>query len=208
MRNRHLAVLGAAVVALVLPAGCGGADKPAAGGQPVPAATAAEETSAAAEDAGQATSAARPDACTLVSKADAEKLAGTRLDDAVAVRESCTYTAPVTGPTAQVEVYVGDGAKKYLDIERDLGHEVRALSGVGDEAHVTMEAFFIRKGDVWLAVRLMRLNDPAANRKPLGGPRPRRRRPAVRRPPRSTRGTEVLVPTTGPPVAVRGHARR
>ncbi|MEU5723646.1 hypothetical protein [Micromonospora sp. NPDC047738] len=171
MRGRHLAVLGVAVVALVLPTACGGSDdKPAAGGKPAPT-TAAEPATGENSPAGEESSpaSALPDACTLVSKADAEKLAGTPVDDAVAVRESCTYTAPVTGPTAQVEVYVGDGAKKYLDIERDLGHEVRPLSGVADEAHLTLEAFFIRKADVWVAVRLVRLNDPAENRKPLEG---------------------------------------
>ncbi|SBT51888.1 hypothetical protein [Micromonospora narathiwatensis] len=166
MRKNRLAVLGLTVLALTVPVGCGGSDdKPSAGGQPAPGpATSAE---AVTEEPTPSGPAALPDACSLVRKPEAEKLAGTGLDDAQAVQDTCTYTAPVTGPTGQVEVYVGDGAKKYLDIERDLGHEVRPLSGVGDEAYATLEGFFINKGGVWVAVRLVRLNDPAENRQAL-----------------------------------------
>ncbi|SCL44302.1 hypothetical protein GA0070606_0227 [Micromonospora citrea] len=167
MRVRRLPTLALAVLALALPAGCArSADDAPAAPAPVPAtasaATAEGETATAAP-------AALPDACGLVTAAEAEKLAGTPLDDAVPVRDTCSYTAPVDGPTAQVEVYVGDGAEKYLGIERDLGHEVRPLSGVGDEAHLTAEAFFVRKARVWVAVRLVRLNDPEENRAPLEG---------------------------------------
>lgn len=164
MRTRLLPALALAAALLALPAGCGRTDDPPAAAAP-PASPAPAEPEPGATEA--APSAAPPDACALVSRAEAQRLAGTPVDAAVPVRESCTYTAPVTGPTAQVEVYVGDGAKKYLDIERELGHEVRPLAGVGDEAHLTAEAFFIRKGDVWVAVRLMRLNDPQENREPL-----------------------------------------
>ncbi|MFU8871660.1 hypothetical protein [Micromonospora sp. SL4-19] len=165
MRKNHLTVLGLAVVVLAVPVGCGSSDdKPAGDGRPAAAAASAEPTT---EESGPAGPAALPDACSLVLKPDAEKLAGTGLDDAQAVRDTCTYTAPVTGPTAQVEVYVGDGAKKYLDIERELGHEVRPLSGVGDEAYATLEGFFINKAGVWVAVRLVRLNDPEENRQGL-----------------------------------------
>ncbi|MFG1656398.1 DUF3558 family protein [Micromonospora chersina] len=164
MRTRLLPALALAAGLLALPAGCGRTDDPPAAAAP-PASSAPTEPEPGATEA--APSAAPPDACALVSRAEAQRLAGTPVDAAVPVRESCTYTAPVTGPTAQVEVYVGDGARKYLDIERELGHEVRPLAGVGDEAHLTAEAFFIRKGDVWVAVRLMRLNDPQENREPL-----------------------------------------
>ncbi|MET8908769.1 hypothetical protein [Micromonospora sp. NPDC004551] len=166
MRSRLLPALALAVALLAPIAGCGADDPPAAADAPVAAAPAQPEPEST-EATEAPPSAAPPDACALVSRADAQRLAGTPVNAAVPVRESCTYTAPVTGPTAQVEVYVGDGAKKYLDIERELGHEVLPLAGVGDEAHLTAEAFFIRKGDVWVAVRLMRLNDPQENREPL-----------------------------------------
>lgn len=147
------------VLILALAAGCGG-ETP----QPTTAAPASDPAVKAVEPSAAA---ALPDACKLLTKADAEKLAGTPLEDAVPVRETCTYTGPVTGPTAQVEVYVGDGAKKMLDIDRDLGHAFTPLAGIGDEAHLEDGAVFLRKGTVWVAIRLVRLDDPAAFRKPL-----------------------------------------
>ena len=58
---------------------------------------------------------ALPDPCVLVGKADAVRLAATPLDDGVKAGTSdnlsCTYVGPPTGPTAQVEFFVGDGAK-------------------------------------------------------------------------------------------------
>ncbi len=107
------------------------------------------------------------DACALVTKQEAEKLAGTPLDDAVPGGESCTYTGPVSGPTAQVEIYVGDGAKKILDIDRDLDHEFETLSGIGEEAYLEDGAVFVNAAGVWVAIRLVRLEDPALYRKPL-----------------------------------------
>lgn len=108
-----------------------------------------------------------PDPCALVTKADAEKLAATPLEDKVQVAQTCSYTGPVSGPTAQVEVYVGDGAKKMLDIDRDLGHAFTSLSGIGAEAHLEDGAVFFLHSGVWVAIQLVRLDDPAVFRKPL-----------------------------------------
>ncbi|MFC0505535.1 hypothetical protein [Micromonospora costi] len=158
-----LLVMTAVAVAAV--AGCGGKDEEPA---PPAAAPPAVETTAEAAVAESPTAAAPTvDACSLVTKAEAEKLAGTRLDDAAPVRETCSYTGPVTGPTAQVEIFVGDGAKKILDIDRQLGHEFTPLSGVGDEAYLEDGQVFINKAGLWISIRLVRLNDPAENRKPL-----------------------------------------
>ncbi|WP_435588005.1 hypothetical protein [Micromonospora aurantiaca (nom. illeg.)] len=171
MRTRRLIALALAAALFTASAGCGGDEPPAAGGTvpgagtPVadPAGEAPAEPSAEPVDG----AADAPQACTLVSKDDAERLAGTPLEEPVVAGQSCTYTGPVSGPTAQVEVFVGEGAKKYLDIERQLGHEIRELTGTADEALLTYEAFFLRKGELWVAVRLMRLNDPQENRAPL-----------------------------------------
>ena len=102
------------------------------------------------------------DPCKLVSKADAEKLAGTKLQDAVLVEgddPSCTYSGDPSGPTAQVEVFLNDGAKKYLDIDRTLGHDFTTLSGIGDEAYYEEFTIFFRKGARWGAIHLVRLLD-------------------------------------------------
>jgi hypothetical protein len=157
-----------AVLAILGPAGCGQSGSKQAQA-PRDNADAAQEATTAppTQDATSASARASVDPCMLVTKQEAEQLAGTPLDSAKPVRETCTYTGPVTGPTAQVEVFVGDGAKKYLDIERDLGHELRPLGGVGDEAYAENEAVFVNKSGTWVSVRLVRLNDPAENRKPL-----------------------------------------
>jgi hypothetical protein len=110
------------------------------------------------------------DPCQLVTKADAEQLAGTQLNPAVAIEgesPSCTYSGPVTGPLAQVEVYVGDGAKKILDIDRELHHTLTAVQGIGDEAYEEDGAIFLRKSDQWVAIRLVLLQDPKLSREPL-----------------------------------------
>ncbi|MFC3502487.1 DUF3558 family protein [Micromonospora krabiensis] len=169
-RNRPARTALAAVAVVVLLGGCGADDDGAApsGGDQNAAAT----PTAAVEPAPEPTSAEPStapavDPCALVTKQEAEKVAGTRLEDAVASPESCSYTGPVTGPTAQLEVYVGPGAKKILDIDRELKHEFTPIAGAGDEAYAEDGAVFVNKGGVWVAIRLVRLDDPALFRKPL-----------------------------------------
>lgn len=101
------------------------------------------------------------DPCKLVRRADAEKLAGTPVDAPVRGEHACTYTGPVTGPTAQVEIYVGLGAKKQLDIEHTLGHPVRKVPGVGDEAWISENGVYVRKGQLWVSVLVVLLEDPS-----------------------------------------------
>ncbi len=153
------------VIAVLGVSACGKSDPlPAAPGAPAAASNPAgttpgePQTGPAVDDI---------DPCALVTKEEATVLAGTPVDPAVRVRETCTYTAPVTGPTGQVEVYVGDGAKKQLDIDRDLGHEFVPVPGAGDEGWYEDGSAFVRKGNIWVSVRLVRLNDPAENKKPL-----------------------------------------
>ena len=81
---------------------------------------------AAASSGGSAPAslAAAPDPCALLTKSEADTLAGTKLQAATdagsgGVKTLCQYTGDPSGPTAQVEVIVGDGAKKALDIDRD-----------------------------------------------------------------------------------------
>ncbi|MCW3815847.1 DUF3558 domain-containing protein [Micromonospora sp. DR5-3] len=164
-------ILPAACAAVLLLAGCGGSDDgapPASGDRAAPATdTPTADGSATGTPPSDAPAAPTVDACSLVTKKEAEQLAGTKLQDAVPVRETCTYTGPVTGPTAQVEVFVGDGAKKFLDIERELGHDLKPLPGVGDEAYAEDGAVFVQASGVWFSIRLVRLDDPAKFRQPL-----------------------------------------
>ncbi|WP_408630753.1 DUF3558 family protein [Micromonospora coxensis] len=154
-----------AVMILAL-TGCGRTDPappPPDVGQPAVEAPA----TAGDHDGVTATPARTVDPCALVPKAAAERLAGTPLQDPVAAPGSCTYTGPVSGPTAQVEVYVGPGAEKILDIDRALGHDLKPVPGVGDEAYIEDGAVFVAAGDVWIAIRLVSLADPTASRQAL-----------------------------------------
>ena len=107
------------------------------------------------------------DPCTLVTKAEAQKLIGTGLQDGVVAGQetdapSCTYTGPTTGPTAQVEVHTGPGAKKYYELQRDgLSHQMQAEAGIGDEAWIDKDdmSIFVRKGDAWFVIHLVVLDD-------------------------------------------------
>ncbi|MFI7608427.1 DUF3558 family protein [Micromonospora sp. NPDC049366] len=168
-RNRPARTALAAVAAVVLLGGCGSddGDAPSGGDQNIAASPTAVAEPEPEPSSAEPSAAPTVDPCALVTKQEAEKVAGTRLEDAVASPESCSYTGPVTGPTAQLEVYVGPGAKKILDIDRELKHEFTPIAGVGDEAYAEDGAVFVNKGGVWVAIRLVRLDDPATFRKPL-----------------------------------------
>jgi len=64
-------------------------------------------------------------------------------------------------------VYIGPGAKKTLDVERELKHRFVRVAGIADDALEETNAIFLRKGDLWVALELVRLNDAATNRRPL-----------------------------------------
>ncbi len=124
---------------------------------PTTTATAAPETTTTA-------AAAKLDACALVTKTQAESVIGTPLQDALSVAnadvDSCTYPGDPTGPTAQVEVFVGAGAKKFYDDDNTvLQHTFTDVPGLGDESHEEDYALFFRKGTTWVALRLTSLDD-------------------------------------------------
>lgn len=110
-----------------------------------------------------------PNPCNLVSKAEAEVLAdrdlqaGVPSGDEKGVPTLCQYTAPPDTPgVAQVSIGVGDGALKFLQIDRDtLGHTFTQPAGIGDEAWQEDGHIFVRKGATWVSVELVTLDaDP------------------------------------------------
>lgn len=155
-------------------AGCGSsAGDDVAAPSPSSAQTNAATPPAAATTVATAPSSAPPategsaDPCGLVSPQEAQQLAGTPLLSPAAVDETCTYAAPPNGPTAQVEVRVGQTALAYYTAERATGHEMQPLSGVGDQAFIWDYAVFVAKGAKRVSINLVRGNDPAENRGPL-----------------------------------------
>jgi hypothetical protein len=150
-----------AVVAASLALGaCGGSSKPAA------STTTQPQTSTVPPSTTSTTAApvVNPDPCTLVTHAEAEKLAETPLAAAVKAGSGdqllCQYTGPPTGPTAQVEIFSGPGVKKSLDIDRGLGHAFTTLTGIGDEAYLEADNVFVRKGTNWAGINVVLLDVP------------------------------------------------
>lgn len=167
---RRVRSLSAALLALLVLAGCGGGDDDDQA--TVDDESIFDDTVAGQTTVEETTTSAPPppaaiDACTLVSKQEAEAVAGAALEDATPAPESCTYVGPPTGPVAQFEVYVGDGAYKFLEIDRDLAHEFEPITGAGDEAVIEDGTAFVRKGNVWVALRVVRLDDFAVYKQSL-----------------------------------------
>lgn len=160
----RIGMVGMFVLAL---AGCGGQAPPPVTVTVTAPATVEVATGEATESAPETVPGGQPDPCSFVAKAEAEQVTRTPLQDAVAAGASCVYTGPVDGPVAQFEIGVGPGAKKQLDIERALGHTLTPVPDVGDETLLMETDFsyvFIRKGDLWVSLHLVLLNEPAQNR--------------------------------------------
>ena len=118
----------------------------------------APATTPTGDDSGGAAAGGK-DPCSLLTKAEADHVAGVTLQPAKRELETCTFATPTTGATGQLEIYVGDGAKKYYDIDNvTLGHDFRDVAGIGDEAHLESDALFFRSGTTWVGLRVLRLD--------------------------------------------------
>lgn len=74
--------------------------------------------------------------------------------------DRCTWPTPPTGHVGQVEVGLGDGAKKAYDIDNKvLHHEFKTVAGLGDEGYSENAAVFFRVGETWVALNVVRLDD-------------------------------------------------
>ncbi len=112
------------------------------------------------------------DACTILPQADAEAVLGLALPDRLSAAtsdvSSCSYTADPNGPVGQAEIYVGPGALKQLELDRDvLEHVFTQPDGIGDEAWLEDGMIFARTGETWVSIRVVSLDDPARFVDPL-----------------------------------------
>jgi len=163
MSNRRARLwAGIVVLCALCLSGCGGDDEEpaAAPGSAYETVTGDPEAPPADEPPPTTTASALPAPCDLVTKKEAEKLAGTPVAAPAKGPESCTFTGPPDGPLGQFELYLGDGAKKFLDIDVQLDHEFTGLPDVGDEALLEDGAVFFRVGETWVALKVTRLDDP------------------------------------------------
>ncbi len=105
------------------------------------------------------------DPCALITRDEANALAGVVVQDPEPAGQPpvrCVWPTPVTGTIGQVEIDVGDGAKKSYDIDATtLEHDFATIADLGDEAYAEDGAIFFRKGDTWVAIHLVSLDDPA-----------------------------------------------
>lgn len=127
----------------------------------------------AADTAGEATTTSPPtsasssvrdlDPCKLLTQEQANELMGRELQPALPADSGddrrCTYPTPTSGSVAQVELAIGPGAKKFFDIEKELGHEFTPVAGIGDEAEIESGAIFFRVGSTWAALNIVTLDD-------------------------------------------------
>ncbi len=174
MRSTIAVVLAAALVTGACSTTTGGSGTPAS---PIAAASISGSTSASISGSTSASTSAAPvttasvplpsvapqqltlNPCTLVTKHDADKIAGVNLLKAIRAAESCTFPTPTSGAVGQFEIYVGDGAKKAYDIDHtELHHVFKTEAGVADEAHLENGAIFFRKGTTWVELHVVRLD--------------------------------------------------
>jgi hypothetical protein len=126
-------------------------------------------TKATATSVPLATEAPLPDPCSLLTQDEADGLAGVKLGAPLpegTPPTNCVWPTPLTGSVAQVEVGVGDGAKKFFDIDKiTLAHDFTQIPGIGDEAWQESDTVFVRTGSLWFSLHLVKLdtnpNDPA-----------------------------------------------
>jgi hypothetical protein len=168
------------LVMVVTVAACGGgAALPSSGAvqttQPTGTAASAQPSAAGSVEPSATEPLAQPtvgtiDPCSLITQDEADGMVNSKLLDPLPQGEPpvrCVWPTPLEGPTAQVEIDVGDGAKKFLDVEKLLEHQLDPVPGLGDEAVIENDTLFFRKGDLWLAIHVVGDTTTDALRKPM-----------------------------------------
>ena len=134
---------------------------------PAPAPAADTAPSSSAEAAPSDGIPERADACAVLTRAEAQTVAARRLMEAAPAGVEfgkatyCTYAGYPDDPgVGQIEVFIGDGAKKALEIDKDtLKHEFSQVAGVGEECWAENGQIFFRQGATWASIRVVTLED-------------------------------------------------
>jgi hypothetical protein len=121
----------------------------------------------AAGAATYATAAALPVACKLLTRTEAKAVTGVSMQPAIRGRTSCTYNGYPTGPAAQVSIFVSPTVPRTLLVDRQLGHKFSTVPRLGDQALEEQWNIFVRKGSVWIAIALVRIDEWSLYRKRL-----------------------------------------
>jgi hypothetical protein len=103
------------------------------------------------------------DPCALITVAEANAVTGVKTLPPEAAGDPpsrCVWATPTSGAIGQVEIDVGDGAKKTYDIDLTvLKHKFTPVAGLGDEGYAEDGTVFFRQGDTWVAIHIVRLDD-------------------------------------------------
>jgi hypothetical protein len=92
-----------------------------------------------------------------VSLDEAVALAGTPLELLGEYTESCTYAGLPGGPTASVEIYIGDSAQGVLGVDNRDG-QLPVVPDLGDEAYLKSsgDIIYFQQSGVWVVIRVNR----------------------------------------------------
>ncbi len=128
-----------------------------------PSAPPSDTPSDAPSDSPAEPSAVAVDPCSLITVPEANAVTGVKTLPPEAAGDppsECIWATPTSGAVGQVQIDLGDGAKKAYDIDNTvLKHTFTPLPGLGDEAYAEDGAVFFRKGDTWVAIHIVRLDD-------------------------------------------------
>jgi hypothetical protein len=108
--------------------------------------------------AGGNATAAVPPACKLLTRAEAQTLAGIKLEPPVGYPTNCTYSSYPTESVGQVSIYVDSTVPRTLRIDRALHHTIWSVPRLGNQAFEEQWHIFVRKGSVWLTINLVRID--------------------------------------------------
>ena len=104
-------------------------------------------------------------------EAKAEKAAGVPLTKGEDTRAagpeevaSCTYNAPPTGQSGSITVFAGLQTPDELTTDRNLGHKLRKVPGLGDQAlqETLPSTVFVQTHGVWITISSAYSANPAA----------------------------------------------
>lgn len=118
-------------------------------------ATAVSTAGARPGAAGGTAASSLPAPCKLLTRSEANVLAGIKLQPPLASGASCTFNPYPTGPVAQVFIFVDSSLPMTVQIDRKLGHKFRSVPRLGDQALEEMGYIFVRKGTVWILLHVI-----------------------------------------------------
>lgn len=114
----------------------------------------------------------RIDPCTLVTREEAEAIVRASLLEARPAnlgseRPSCTYGADPAGTTAQVQIFLGEGAESLIATHRRLGGDLIEVEELGDGAFLRHSTLHFHSAGIPVVLSVVRLVDAKTLHAPM-----------------------------------------